>query len=211
MELTQILQKALEIGGSDIFLIPGSAATAKVKGHLVQLTEEKLLPADTADMIREAYGMAGDHSDELLHRDGDDDFSFSFNRQARFRCNAYKQRGTLAATCRVVTFGLPDPDALHIPPMVIDLVSSCRNGMVLVTGRRAAARARRSPAWWIALTPIRMCISSPSRTQSNISTPISARWSASGKFPTTQARLRGPCARPCAKRRRDYAWRNARL
>ena len=74
MELTQILQKALEIGGSDIFLIPGSAATAKVKGHLVQLTEEKLLPADTADMIREAYGMAGDHSDELLHRDGDDDF-----------------------------------------------------------------------------------------------------------------------------------------
>ena len=30
MELTQILQKALEIGGSDIFLIPGSAATAKV-------------------------------------------------------------------------------------------------------------------------------------------------------------------------------------
>ena len=121
MELTQILQKALEIGGSDIFLIPGSAATAKVKGHLVQLTEEKLLPADTADMIREAYGMAGDHSDELLHRDGDDDFSFSFNRQARFRCNAYKQRGTLAATCRVVTFGLPDPDALHIPPMVIDL------------------------------------------------------------------------------------------
>ena len=141
MELTQILQKALEIGGSDIFLIPGSAATAKVKGHLVQLTEEKLLPADTADMIREAYGMAGDHSDELLHRDGDDDFSFSFNRQARFRCNAYKQRGTLAATCRVVTFGLPDPDALHIPPMVIDLASSCRNGMVLVTGPAGSGKS----------------------------------------------------------------------
>ena len=84
---------------------------------------------------------AGDHSDELLHRDGDDDFSFSFNRQARFRCNAYKQRGTLAATCRVVTFGLPDPDALHIPPMVIDLVSSCRNGMVLVTGPAGSGKS----------------------------------------------------------------------
>ena len=79
MELTQILQKALEIGGSDIFLIPGSAATAKVKGHLVQLTEEKLLPADT--------------------------------------------------------------DALHIPPMVIDLVSSCRNGMVLVTGPAGSGKS----------------------------------------------------------------------
>lgn len=141
MELTQILQKALEIGGSDIFLIPGSPATAKVKGHLVHLTESKLLPADTASMIKEAYDMAGEHSDELLHRDGDDDFSFSFNRQARFRCNAYKQRGTLAATCRVVTFGLPNPDALYIPPMVIDLVSSCRNGMVLVTGPAGSGKS----------------------------------------------------------------------
>ena len=113
MELTKILQKVLEIGGSDLFLIPGSPATAKVKGHLVPLTESKLLPEDAAGMIQEAYGMAGGHSDEMLRRDGDDDFSFSFNRQARFRCNAYKQRGTLAATCRVVTFGLPNPD-VHI-------------------------------------------------------------------------------------------------
>ena len=35
MELTPILQKTLEIGGSDVFLIPGSPATAKVKGHMV--------------------------------------------------------------------------------------------------------------------------------------------------------------------------------
>ena len=141
MELTKILQKVLEIGGSDLFLIPGSPATAKVKGHLVPLTESKLLPEDTAGMIREAYGMAGGHSDEMLCRDGDDDFSFSFNRQARFRCNAYKQRGTLAATCRVVTFGLPNPDALHIPQMVIDLASSCRNGMVLVTGPAGSGKS----------------------------------------------------------------------
>ncbi len=141
MELTKILQKVLEIGGSDLFLIPGSPVTAKVKGHLVPLTESKLLPEDTAGMIQEAYGMAGGHSDEMLRRDGDDDFSFSFNRQARFRCNAYKQRGTLAATCRVVTFGLPNPDALHIPPMVIDLASSCRNGMVLVTGPAGSGKS----------------------------------------------------------------------
>ena len=141
MELTKILQKVLEIGGSDLFLIPGSPATAKVKGHLVPLTENKLLPEDTASMIKEAYSMAGGHSDEMLRCDGDDDFSFSFNRQARFRCNAYKQRGTLAATCRVVTFGLPNPDALHIPSMVIDLASSCRNGMVLVTGPAGSGKS----------------------------------------------------------------------
>ena len=101
MELTKILQKVLEIGGSDLFLIPGSPATAKVKGHLVPLTESKLLPEDAAGMIQEAYGMAGGHSDEMLRRDG----------------------------------------ALHIPPMVIDLASSCRNGMVLVTGPAGSGKS----------------------------------------------------------------------
>ena len=141
MELTPILQKTLEIGGSDVFLIPGSPATAKVKGHMVALTEERVQPADTRKMIAEAYSMSLDHTEETLQREGDDDFSFSLQNLARFRCNAYKQRGTLAATCRVVTFGLPDPDALHIPPMGIDLVSSCRNGMVLVTGPAGSGKS----------------------------------------------------------------------
>jgi len=200
MELTKILQKVLEIGGSDLFLIPGSPATAKVKGHLVPLTENKLLPEDTAGMIKEAYGMAGGHSDEMLRRDGDDDFSFSFNRQARFRCNAYKQRGTLAATCRVVTFGLPNPDALHIPPMVIDLASSCRNGMVLVTGPAGSGKS----------TTLACMVDRINADQDvhiiTIEDPIEylhahRRWSASAKFPTTHARLRARCARRCAKRR----------
>ena len=141
MELTKILQKVLEIGGSDLFLIPGSPATAKVKGHLVPLTESKLLPEDAAGMIQEAYGMAGGHSDEMLRRDGDDDFSFSFNRQARFRCNAYKQRGTLAATFRLVAFGLPDPRKLNIPQMATGLTDSCRSGMILVTGPAGSGKS----------------------------------------------------------------------
>ena len=98
MELTPILQKTLEIGGSDVFLIPGSPATAKVKGHMVALTEERVQPADTRKMIAEAYSMSLDHTEETLQREGDDDFSFSLQNLARFRCNAYKQRGTLAAT-----------------------------------------------------------------------------------------------------------------
>ena len=144
--------------------------------------------------------MAGGHSDEMLRRDGDDDFSFSFNRQARFRCNAYKQRGTLAATCRVVTFGLPNPDALHIPPMVIDLASSCRNGMVLVTGPAGSGKS----------TTLACMVDRINADQDvhiiTIEDPIEylhahKRWSASAKFPTTHARLRARCARRCAKRR----------
>ena len=141
MELTPILQKTLEIGGSDVFLIPGSPATAKVKGHMVALTEERVQSADTRKMIAEAYSMSLDHTEETLQREGDDDFSFSLQNLARFRCNAYKQRGTLAATFRLVAFGLPDPRKLNIPQLVTGLTDSCRSGMILVTGPAGSGKS----------------------------------------------------------------------
>ena len=141
MGLIEVLQKTLDLGGSDLFIIPGSPAMAKSHGQLVPVTEERLLPDDTRQMIDETYEMAGNRGKELLNKVGDDDFSFSLNRQARFRCNVYRQRGTLAATYRVVTFGLPDPKSLGIPSMVIDLVTQNRNGMILVTGPAGSGKS----------------------------------------------------------------------
>ncbi len=141
MELIELLQKVLEVGGSDLFIIPGSPAMAKSHGQLTPVSPERLLPGDTQRLIDETYQLAGNREKELLSKAGDDDFSFSLNRQARFRCNVYKQRGTLAATYRVVTFGLPDPNALGIPPMVIDLVNQNRSGMILVTGPAGSGKS----------------------------------------------------------------------
>lgn len=47
MGLIDILQKTLDIGGSDLFIIPGSPAMAKSRGQLVAVTEDRLLPDDT--------------------------------------------------------------------------------------------------------------------------------------------------------------------
>ncbi len=141
MELIDILQKTLQIGGSDIFIIPGSPARVKAHGQLENVSEQRLLPADTEALIMKTYELAGNRSTKQLSSEGDDDFSFSLNKQARFRCNVYRQRGTLAATYRVVTFGLPDPNALHIPPLVINLVEENRSGMILVTGPAGSGKS----------------------------------------------------------------------
>lgn len=141
MELIDILQRTLQIGGSDVFIIPGSPARVKVHGQMEAATPERLLPADTEELIRQTYELAGNRNVDLLRQEGDDDFSFSLDRLARFRCNVYRQRGTFAATYRVVTFGLPDPAALHIPPLVTQLVSENRNGMILVTGPAGSGKS----------------------------------------------------------------------
>lgn len=139
MELISILEQALKLGGSDIFIVPGSPVEVKVRGSFIPVTENKLLPNDTELLIRAAYELAG-RDVTLIDRVGDDDFSFSVKDLSRFRCNAYKQRGTVAATCRVVAFGLPDPKALGIPEQVIRLTEQ-RNGMILVTGPAGSGKS----------------------------------------------------------------------
>ena len=71
---------------------------------------------------------------------GDDDFSFAVPGLARFRVNAYRQRGSLAAVVRVVAFDIPDWRALHIPEQVMNL-ADVTQGMVLVTGTAGSGKS----------------------------------------------------------------------
>ncbi len=139
MELTAILKKVVELKGSDIFVIPGVPVMTKVKGNIIRLDDERMLPGDTANLIGQIYTLANRTMD-VLDREGDDDFSFAVKDLSRFRCNAYRQRGSLAATCRVVTFGLPDPKTYNIPDQVMRL-SDLRSGMVLVTGPAGSGKS----------------------------------------------------------------------
>ena len=90
-------------------------------------------------LIREAYE-AAKRETRVLEEEGDDDFSFAIHDLSRVRCNVYRQRGTLAATCRIVAFGLPDPKALHIPDAVLQL-SQRRGGLILVTGPAGSGKS----------------------------------------------------------------------
>lgn len=140
MELKQLLERTLELGGSDIFIIPGSPVMAKVNGCITTICEERVMPDDSRRLIGQTYELAHNRDLNLLLENGDDDFSFSVDKLCRFRCNAYQQRGTLAATYRVVAFGLPDPSGLGIPQEVMQL-TNLRSGMILVTGPAGSGKS----------------------------------------------------------------------
>lgn len=133
---------AVEQGGSDLFIVPGAPVMLKVNGSMRSLTEGRLSPDETLHLIRSVYfsqkGLAR-NMEELLET-GDDDFSVTINGVGRFRCNAYRQRGSLAAVLRVVPFGLPDANALMIPESVLSLADLPR-GLVLVTGSAGAGKS----------------------------------------------------------------------
>ena len=130
--LDEILRKALEFKGSDVFVVPGSQVMTKASGKMIPITQDRALPNDIAVLVDRAYELAG-RTRETLADEGDDDFSFAVRDLSRFRCNTYRQRGSLAMTCRVVAFGIPDPVDRHIPDVVMRL-ADLRSGMILVTG-----------------------------------------------------------------------------
>lgn len=130
--LDEILRKALSYQGSDVFVVPGSQIMTKANGRMIPISEERALPNDIAILVNRAYELAG-RDRETLQIEGDDDFSFAVRDLSRFRCNTYRQRGSLAMTCRVVAFGIPDPKERNIPDVVMRL-AELRSGMILVTG-----------------------------------------------------------------------------
>lgn len=138
--LDQILSKIMQESGSDIYILPGTPVKAKVRGQMEQLGEERCSVQDCADLLHEIYALAGGRSMKRLEEVGDDDFSFSLAAVGRFRCSAYRQRGSYGAVLRAVPFSIPDAEKLHIPKAVMDLFS-LKRGMVLVTGPAGSGKS----------------------------------------------------------------------
>lgn len=135
----EFLSQAAEQHASDIFIIAGRPLSIKTDGHL-STYGDRLMPEQTNETIETIYQMANDRDISRLHTTGDDDFSFSIPGLSRFRINAYKQRGSLAAVIRVIAFQLPDPAELSIPEDVMS-VAELTKGMVLVTGSAGSGKS----------------------------------------------------------------------
>ncbi len=140
LNIREILYKATEKEASDIFIVTGCPLSIKAKGSIFSIDEEKLSVKDTQVLIEQIYEMYEGGDINTLLQTGDDDFSFSLSGMGRFRCNAYKQRGSLAAVLRVVKFELPEPSVLHIPDTVMELYKK-QKGLVLVTGPAGSGKS----------------------------------------------------------------------
>ena len=140
MDVIQILKMATEKKASDIFFVAGSKGILKIGQEFIPVTEEKMMPDDTKEIVSQLYGFAPYCAYENFVRQGEDDFSFSLPHIGRFRVNVYRQRNSEAAVLRVVQFDLPDPKKLGIPESILEL-SNRRKGMILVSGPAGSGKS----------------------------------------------------------------------
>ena len=136
--IPEFLAEAANRRVSDIFIIAGRPLAEKIDGHLLD-RGDRLMP-DQTEIYSAHLRPCGNRDISRLMETGDDDFSFSIPGVSRFRVNAYKQRGSLAAVIRVIAFRLPDPAELSIPEDVMN-ISDYTRGMVLVTGSAGSGKS----------------------------------------------------------------------
>ena len=133
MTMMDYLKKAVEKGASDIFFLAGKTVSIKADGAISPLDAdgEMLSAGDTERLISEIFEYSGRERAKGVF--ADDDFSFSLPSLSRFRASIYKQRGSMAAVIRIVSFDIPDYKKIGIPESVMS-ISSLTSGMVLFTG-----------------------------------------------------------------------------
>ena len=140
MQLREILENAIYEQAADIFIVAGLPVSYRLEGIITQKSTEKLMPSHTNDLVTEIYKLADNRDMTQLLTRGDDDFAFAIPGLSRFRVSAYKQRGTLSAVIRIITFTLPSPEELGIPASIIE-TGNLSKGLVLVTGPAGSGKS----------------------------------------------------------------------
>lgn len=141
MQLKELLQQMIDAKASDVFIIAGLPLSYQKSGIHVRTDSAPLMPGDTEEYVRAIYDIA--HRDIEVFRSNnnhDDDFSFAVPGVGRFRANIFRQRGSFGAVIRVIPFGLPNAEEMHIPEQVLRL-GDFKRGMVLVTGPSGSGKS----------------------------------------------------------------------
>lgn len=137
MTIEEILRLAKEIDASDIHMAPGSPLMFRINGRLVPQNDEIMKPADVDAAIKTV--MTKEQLAEL-ERIGELDFAFSIPGFSRVRVNVFSQRGTYAASLRILSYEVPSPESLGIPTSFVELTNRKR-GLILVTGTAGSGKS----------------------------------------------------------------------
>ena len=106
LDVNNLLQQTIELKASDLHLIVGSPPTVRIDGELKSLANAGIL---TSEIISEGLKQVlTSEQFERLSVNKEIDFSLSFSDKARFRVNAYTQKGALAVAFRSIPLIIPE-------------------------------------------------------------------------------------------------------
>jgi twitching motility protein PilT len=125
--------------GSDLHLKVGSAPMFRVHGELApEPGSEPLSATDTESALKTL--LSDPAKLEEWAEEHEVDFSYEIAGVARFRLNAFQQRGVISLACRAIPDKISTIEELALPPVVTELAEEER-GIVLLTGTTGSGKS----------------------------------------------------------------------
>jgi twitching motility protein PilT len=135
--IDEYLQELWQRKASDLLLTAGSPALLRIDGSLERMNDKVLTIGDTAEIVE---AMLDAETHERFRTEMEVDFSFGRPGLARFRVNAFHQRGAEAIALRLIPFDIPTFADLDLPP-IFERIVALPQGLVLVTGPTGSGKS----------------------------------------------------------------------
>jgi twitching motility protein PilT len=138
-DVKQAMRDLVEREGSDLHLKVGAAPLFRVNG---ELAPEEGVAALTAEDTEHALKQLLDDDGKLdeFEHEHEVDFSFEIEGVARYRINAFQQRGVISMACRAIPHKISTIEELALPEVISELADEER-GIVLLTGTTGSGKS----------------------------------------------------------------------
>jgi len=131
-DVQEAMRELVKREGSDLHLKVGSKPLFRVHGKLAVEQDWPVLSAEDTERALNELLRQNSKLDEFAQQH-EVDFSFEIEGVARYRINAFRQRGVISLACRAIPHKISTIDELSLPPVVKELADEER-GIVLLTG-----------------------------------------------------------------------------
>ena len=126
-----LLRMMVSKDGSDLFITTGSPPAMKVDGRVTTVSKQNLSPSHTQMLTR---SIMNDKQVSEFEEKQECNFSISLPGVARFRVNAFVQRGSTGMVLRIINSEIPGFEELNLPPILKDIAMTKRGLVIFVGG-----------------------------------------------------------------------------
>jgi twitching motility protein PilT len=135
--IQELLSEMVKRGASDLHITAGSPPLIRLSGRLTPIGTDKLKPDET---MRMTYSLMNEMQKKAFEQTKECDFSFGIANLARFRANAYLQRGCVAIALRIIPLEIKTFKDLGLPSIMGEFTTR-PSGLVLVTGATRSGKS----------------------------------------------------------------------
>jgi twitching motility protein PilT len=130
-QLEELMELTVKEQASDLHLSYDHFPVMRISGGLIPLIKKKKISREDADGF--VRTLLGDERYQKFLAEKEIDVSYDFQDRARFRVNAFFQKGEISIALRLIPSRIKTVDELNLPPILHEFTKA-QQGFVIITG-----------------------------------------------------------------------------